>query len=179
MSVGPAGLGSLLAIAGLRASDGRLMYDTYQKVGEAMGVPEKMRRDIYGDARDYFRSDQEEDVFEGVKNLNSIGDAYTHVLLGYRIGDSFPKKLGVQVKDLTQAVTHAHTEQFRDELNDYRHNKIGFELRQKYPDDEVAAMQELKRMIINKDPRLAAFDVKRMNTGGEVMNYGDYGRTYK
>lgn len=179
MSVGPAGLGSLLARAGLQASDGRLMYDAYQKVGEAMGVPEKMRRDIYGDARDYFRSDQEEDVFEGVKNLNSIGDAYTHVLLGYRVGDSLPKKLGVQVKDLTQAVTHAHTEQFRDELNDYRHNKIGFELRQKYPDDEAAAMQELKRMVINKDPRLAAFDVKKMNTGGEVMNYGDYGRTYK
>ena len=82
-------------------------------------------------------------------------EIYGHGLHGYRVGDTFVKRAALQAKDLTQAATHFNQEGvFAKEYGDYVNNKVGFYLRDKYQDNEKLAMEELGKMIDNRDERL-------------------------
>tara|TARA_R100000808_G_C2154669_1_gene165835 strand:- start:57 stop:4562 length:4506 start_codon:yes stop_codon:yes gene_type:complete len=130
------------------------LYKLYEAGAEKLGVSEEDINKMIDDGFDYARSYAEKkgrDVYE----FDDAVEIFSHGLSGYRIGDTRVKRAALQAKDLTQATTHIMQEGiFQKEYGDFINNKVGFYLRDKYPNDEKAAMEELERMIDNRDERL-------------------------
>ena len=180
---------------------GKYLYDVYEKTGEKLDITDKKRRESSLASKQYmnnFYATKEGGKVRNEKYMRDVDNIYRHVLASYRFGDSFLKRTGLQTKELLQAGTHWKDEEVRkDEYGDFINNKVGFYLRNKYGDDEEAAMKELGKMIFNNDERLhfvseevqgfSHLEWKKKNeaakvgkqAGGLIMNYGDYGRNYK
>jgi len=139
---------------------GTSLYQLFKKGAEKLGINEEDIDKVYSDSSDYLEEWHRKKynkpipyLFESKeksKELDNAGEIFTHVLSSYRFGDSKLKRASLQTKDLTQAVTHLS----KNEYGDFINNKVGFLLRDKYPEDEQLAMLELEEMLNNRDERL-------------------------
>jgi len=144
----------------LYGDGGRVLYDFYKFGGKKLGVTGKDIEKAYGDAltytEDWYKNKYNEPFLptdwstKQGKEVDNASEIFTHVLSAYRFGDSKVKRAAVQAKDLSQAVTHLS----KDEFGDYLNNKVGFTLRDKYPDSEKDAMNELAQLINTRDKKL-------------------------
>ena len=147
----------------IRDNIGTQLYKLFRKGAEKLGINEEDINNAYTDSTKYASEWYEQKYNEPVssigkdkekeKELNNVSEIFAHVLSSYRFGDSKIKRAGLQAKDLTQAITHLDKSEYGDFLN----NKVGFYLKDKYPDSEQEAMNELFQMLENKDERLYYF----------------------
>ena len=139
---------------------GGKLYDFYRFGGEKLGVTNQDIEKAYEDAinytTDWYKNTYNEPFLttewttQQGKEADNVSEIFAHGLSGYRFGDSKLKRAAIQAKDLSQAVTHLS----KDEFGDYLNNKVGFKLRDKYPNDEKAAMKELEQLINVRDKQL-------------------------
>tara|TARA_R100000995_G_scaffold28950_1_gene12812 strand:- start:231 stop:938 length:708 start_codon:yes stop_codon:yes gene_type:complete len=139
---------------------GTQLYNLFRKGAEKLGINKKDINTAYEDSTQYLEEWHKKkynkpipytfESKEKEKELNNAAEIFTHVLSSYRFGDSKLKRAALQTKDLTQAITHLD----KNEYGDFINNKVGFLLKNKYPEDEQLAMLELEKMLNSKDERL-------------------------
>ena len=161
----------------IRDRIGAVMYPVYKKGAELLGFDEEMRDAVFEDTQSYIDTFEEQGKlkFSSPETSNErrtdIDEIVRHALLSYRVGDTKLKRAALQIKDATQAGMYYGTEPaidiqtreslgpksgygFRNERGDIKNNRVGFMLRDKYGDDEQAAMEELMGMIERNDDSL-------------------------
>jgi hypothetical protein len=165
-------------LAGARDAIGRRVYPMYKKGAKYFGFDKAEQDKAFEDSYTYIDEFIDKGALTNLKSRSDtrlhsakVSDDVTeivrHALLGYRIGDTLPKRISLQAKDATQAAMYyGYTEDkdfgsgpksgysFRNERGDLINNRIGFGLRKKYGDDERAAMEELMLMIARGDEAL-------------------------
>jgi len=139
---------------------GTQLYNLFRKGAEKLGINKNDIDTAYKDSTQYLEEWHKKKYNKSIphtfeskekeKELNNAAEIFTHVLSSYRFGDSKLKRVGLQTKDLTQAITHLDKTEYGDFIN----NKVGFLLKNKYPEDEQLAMLELEKMLNSKDERL-------------------------
>ena len=136
---------------------GTQLYKLFRAGAEKLGFGVEEQKKAVDDAAKYIREYNKLDLlpYNTYQERDSVDQIFTHVLAAYRLGDSKVKRTAFQSKDLIQANLYRNEPDiYKAEKGDFQNNKVGFYLRDIFKEDEKAAMDELARMIKNKDERL-------------------------